>query len=339
MKNETIAREAVTASETLLDVRGLKKYFPIYSNTLLKREVGAIKAVDGVSFQIKKGEVLGLVGESGCGKSTLGKTLLRLQEPTAGQVFLNGEDFLSLKKEELRLKRRDLQMVFQDPYSSLDPRMTASQIIEEAMIIHGIGDKESRKKRVNELLDVVGLASFHANRYPQEFSGGQRQRIGIARALATNPKMIVCDEPVSALDVSVQAQVLNLLKKLQKEYGLTYLFIAHGLSVVKHVSDRVGVMYLGKLVEVAEKEELYKNHLHPYTAALMNAIPVPDPSRGLEQLVPLRGEVPSPANPPKGCRFHTRCPNAKLCGGRCESEEPELKEVSPQHQVACHLVG
>jgi oligopeptide/dipeptide ABC transporter ATP-binding protein len=326
-------------SEVLLDVQGLKKYFPIYSKSLLKRKVGDIKAVDDVSFQLLRGEVLGLVGESGCGKSTIGKTILRLLEPTDGQILLNGDDFRALKKEELRLKRRDLQMIFQDPYSSLDPRMTAREIIEEAMIIHRLGDKESRKKRVDYLLDVVGLAAFHANRYPHEFSGGQRQRIGIARALAVDPKLIICDEPVSALDVSVQAQVLNLLKQLQKEFDLTYLFIAHGLSVVRHVSDRVGVMYLGKLVEIADKAELYGHHQHPYTAALMNAIPAPTPESNDKELVTLSGEVPSPANPPSGCRFHTRCEKAQQCNGRCSSEEPELRKISKNHWVACHLAG
>ncbi|WP_368271501.1 ABC transporter ATP-binding protein [Enterocloster lavalensis] len=325
-------------SDILLEVRHLKKYFPVYSKGIVKKAVGNIKAVDDVSFQLKRGEVLGLVGESGCGKSTIGKTILRLVEPTDGEIIVDGKDFRKLNKKELRLKRRDLQMIFQDPYSSLDARMTARQTIEEAMIIHNLGDRESMKKRVDYLLEVVGLASYHANRYPQEFSGGQRQRIGIARALAANPKLIICDEPVSALDVSVQAQVLNLLKDLQKEFNLTYLFIAHGLSVVKHVSDRVGVMYLGKLVELANKDELYGNHKHPYTAALMAAIPIPDPEKNEGRLVPLEGEVPSPANPPSGCRFHTRCSMAHRCNGRCEHEEPELRQVAPDHWVACHLI-
>ena len=327
-----------TQSDMLLEVRHLKKYFPVYSKGIVKKAVGNIKAVDDVSFQLKRGEVLGLVGESGCGKSTIGKTILRLVEPTDGEIIVDGKDFRKLNKKELRLKRRDLQMIFQDPYSSLDARMTARQTIEEAMIIHNLGDRESMKKRVDYLLEVVGLASYHANRYPQEFSGGQRQRIGIARALAANPKLIICDEPVSALDVSVQAQVLNLLKDLQKEFNLTYLFIAHGLSVVKHVSDRVGVMYLGKLVELANKDELYGNHKHPYTAALMAAIPIPDPEKNEGRLVPLEGEVPSPANPPSGCRFHPRCSMAHRCNGRCEHEEPELRQVAPDHWVACHLM-
>ena len=324
-------------SDILLDVVDLKKYFPIYSKSVIRKKIGDIKAVDGVSFQLKRGEVLGLVGESGCGKSTIGKTLLRLIEPTSGNIILNGEDFLGYNKEKLRLNRRDLQMIFQDPYSSLNPRMTAFQIIEEAMVIHKTENRENRRKRVEYLLDVVGLASYHGNRYPQEFSGGQRQRIGIARALAAQPKLIICDEPVSALDVSVQAQVLNLLKNLQKEFNLTYLFIAHGLSVVKHMSDRVGVMYLGKLCEIADKKELFDNYQHPYTKALMDAIPVPEPGENDNKLVPLEGEVPSPANPPSGCRFHTRCDKASLCNGRCFSEEPILQQVSENHWVACHL--
>ena len=323
--------------DVLLEVTDLKKHFPIRGKGIFGGKGGAIKAVDGVSLQLRRGEVLGLVGESGCGKSTLGKTILRLHEPTEGSISLDGEDFLALRKEALRRKRKDIQMIFQDPYSSLDPRMTVKQIIEEPMKIHNMGDAAWRANRVNELLDVVSLASYHANRYPQEFSGGQRQRIGIARALAVNPKLIICDEPVSALDVSVQAQVLNLLKDLQKEFGLTYLFIAHGLSVVRHISDRVGVMYLGKLVEIANKTDLYERPRHPYTKALMAAIPIPKPGANENRLVPLGGEVPSPAKPPSGCRFHTRCPLAAQCGGRCEQEEPELREVESGHYVACFL--
>lgn len=337
INQNSISQTGAPSDDILLDVRHLKKYFSVYSKGVIKKNIKMIKAVDDVSFQLRRGEVLGLVGESGCGKSTIGKSILRLLEPTDGEIYLNGVDFRKLKKEELRLKRREIQMIFQDPYSSLDPRMTAKQTIEEAMIIHNIGDKKSRKKRVDELLEVVGLASYHANRYPQEFSGGQRQRIGIARALAADPKLIICDEPVSALDVSVQAQVLNLLRDLQKEFNLTYLFIAHGLSVVRHISDRVGVMYLGKLVEIADKDEIYENHKHPYTAALMAAIPIPDPEKNENTLVPLEGEVPSPANPPSGCRFHTRCSKAHLCNGRCEIEEPELRQVKDGHWVACHL--
>lgn len=324
--------------EMLLEVRELKKHFPIYSKGFFNKKIGSIKAVDGVSLQLTRGEVLGLVGESGCGKSTLGKAILRLVEPSSGEIFLEGENFRGFKKEKLRLKRRDLQMIFQDPYSSLDPRMTAEEIIEEALIIHNIGCKNDRKERIKNLLDVVGLASFYANRYPHEFSGGQRQRIGIARALACDPKLIVCDEPVSALDVSVQAQVLNLLKELQKEFGLSYLFIAHGLSVVKHMSDRIGVMYLGKIVEMTNKDRIYKNYLHPYTKALMDAIPAPDPKTNKDKLSTLKGEVPSPANPPTGCRFHTRCNKAYLCNGLCSIEEPNLREAFPNHWVACHYV-
>lgn len=326
-----------SASSALLEVQNIKKYFPIYSKGFLKKEIGYVKAVDGVSFKLMHGETMGLVGESGCGKSTIGKTILRLIEPTDGQIIFDGQNLLQLKKEELRLKRRQMQMIFQDPYSSLDARMTASEIIEEPMIIHNMGDRIKRKKEVERLLGAVGLASFHGNRYPHEFSGGQRQRIGIARSLAVNPKLIICDEPVSALDVSVQAQVLNILKDLQKEYKLTYLFIAHGLSVVKHVSDRVGVMYLGKLVEIANKSDIYNNHMHPYTEALIAAIPIPEPGVNNGKLMTLEGEVPSPANPPKGCRFHTRCSKSDLCNGRCLTEEPELKQVEPNHWVACHL--
>ena len=333
-KMERAAHPGESSSDIILEVRNLKKYFPIYSKSLIRRKTGDIKAVDGVSLSLHRGEVMGLVGESGCGKSTIGKTILRLQEPTEGEIYLDGKDLLSLSQKDLRRKRQEIQMIFQDPYSSLDARMTARQIIEEAMIIHHIGDRESRKEKVETLLEVVGLSAHHENRYPHEFSGGQRQRIGIARALAVSPRLLICDEPVSALDVSVQAQVLNLLKRLQEEYQLTYLFIAHGLSVVKHISDRVGVMYLGKIVELAEKHELYTHHLHPYTAALIAAIPVPDPGANENRLIPLSGEVPSPAKPPSGCRFHTRC---EKCTERCREEEPEFKEVSPGHWVACHL--
>ncbi|NLK08466.1 MAG: dipeptide ABC transporter ATP-binding protein [Firmicutes bacterium] len=318
----------------LLEVRNLVKHFPITKGFIFSKQVGAVQAVDGISFSINKGETLGLVGESGCGKSTTGRLLLRLIEATAGEVWFEGRNVLELGKEELRELRRDMQIIFQDPYASLNPRMTVGDIIGEPMQIHGIARGTEKEKRVQELLEVVGLASYHARRYPHEFSGGQRQRIGVARALAVNPKIIVCDEPVSALDVSIQAQVVNLLQDLQEEYGLTYLFIAHDLSVVKHISDRVAVMYLGKIVELTSKQALYDNPLHPYTKALLSAIPVPDPTLVRERVI-LEGDVPSPINPPSGCRFHTRCPVATDV---CLVEEPEFQDVGEGHFVACHLV-
>ncbi len=321
-------------NENLLEVRGLKKYFPIKGGPL---GLGgdAVKAVDDVSFSIRRGETFGLVGESGCGKSTTGRAILRLIEPTEGEVRFNGRDLLGVGAEELRRLRRDMQIIFQDPYSSLNPRMTIGNIIEEPMIIHSAGNRKERRARVAELLGVVGLDPAHAARYPHEFSGGQRQRIGIARALALNPSFIVCDEPVSALDVSVQAQVVNLLQDLQEQFGLTYLFISHGLSVVEHISTRVGIMYLGKLVEVATSEEIFKNPLHPYTRALLSAIPVPDPDARRERL-PLTGEIPTAISPPSGCRFRTRCP---LAEPRCAEVVPELVEVGPDHFVACIVVA
>ncbi|MCL4831241.1 MAG: dipeptide ABC transporter ATP-binding protein [Caldilineaceae bacterium] len=317
----------------LLVVDNLKKYFPVRSG-LLQRVSAWVKAVDGVSFSIRAGETFGLVGESGCGKTTVGRTILRLQEATAGSVTFNGEDVFAVGRSGMKDLRRNMQIVFQDPYSSLDPRMPVGEIIAEGLTIHNIGNKSERGEIVQEMLAKVGLNPYHAQRYPHEFSGGQRQRIGIARALALQPRFIICDEPVSALDVSIQSQVLNLLRKLQAEYGLTYLFVAHNLSVVEHISDRVGVMYLGKMAEIAEREELFTNPLHPYTQALMSAIPVPDPKRTRQRIV-LKGEIPSPLNPPSGCRFHTRCP---IATDICSVEEPIFEEKSPEHWVACHLV-
>jgi len=317
----------------LLVVDNLKKYFPVRSG-LLQRVSAWVKAVDGVSFTIRAGETFGLVGESGCGKTTVGRTILRLQEATDGKVTFAGEDVFSVGRNGLKSLRRNMQIVFQDPYSSLDPRMPVGEIIAEGLQIHGIGNKSERGEIVQAMLAKVGLNPYHAQRYPHEFSGGQRQRIGIARALALQPQFIICDEPVSALDVSIQSQVLNLLRKLQAEFGLTYLFIAHNLSVVEHISDRVGVMYLGKMAEIADREELYRNPLHPYTQALMSAIPIPDPKRTRQRIV-LKGDVPSPLNPPRGCRFHTRCP---IATDICSAQEPAFEEKLPDHWVACHLV-
>ncbi|MDN4527590.1 ABC transporter ATP-binding protein [Fictibacillus fluitans] len=319
-------------TEPLVKVENLKKHFPIKGG-LLGKTVGEVKAVDGVSFTIHKGETLGLVGESGCGKSTTGRMLLRLLEPSEGNVFFEGKNVLGLSLNEMRKMRREMQMVFQDPFASLNPRHTVEKILEEPLIVHGMKDSKERKKRVKELLEVVGLNSYHAKRYPHQFSGGQRQRIGIARALAVNPKLIIADEPVSALDVSIQSQVLNLLQDLQKEFGLTYLFIAHDLGVVRHISDRVGVMYLGRIVELADSEPLYDNPLHPYTQALLSAVPVPDVEIKKERII-LKGDVPSPSNPPKGCAFHTRCPQAMDV---CSAKRPDFREVEKGHYVACHL--
>ena len=321
------------AKKDLLVVDGLKTYFPIRAG-IFQRVVAWVKAVDDVSFRVREGETFGLVGESGCGKTTVSRTILRLQPATAGSVFFDGEDVFAKRGGELKVMRRNMQIVFQDPYSSLDPRMPVGDIIAEGLYIHGVTNASERRETVQEMLAKVGLNPYHAQRYPHEFSGGQRQRIGIARALALRPKFIICDEPVSALDVSIQSQILNLLRELQQEFSFTYLFVAHNLSVVEHISDRVGVMYLGKLVEVAQREDLYRNPLHPYTQALLSAIPVPDPRRKRQRIV-LKGEVPSPVNPPSGCRFHTRCP---LAIDICKQEIPALEEKRPGHWAACHLV-
>lgn len=318
--------------EILLEVKNLKKYFPIQSG-FLGRATNYVKAVDDVSFEIYKGETLGLVGESGCGKSTTGRMLVDLLEPTEGEVIFEGMDIRELKKKNRKELSKNIQIIFQDPYASLNPRMTIGDIIKEPMIVNKIAKGEELEKRLLKLLNCVGLASYHKDRYPHEFSGGQRQRVGIARAISVNPKLIVCDEPVSALDVSIQAQVLNLLHGLQHEFNLTYLFIAHGLNVVKHISNRVGVMYLGKLVEVAEDESLYNSPKHPYTQALLSAIPVPDPKKKKERII-LSGDVPNPINPPTGCRFHTRC---EKCMEICKVKEPTMIEIENNHKVACHI--
>lgn len=320
--------------EVLLEVNDLVKHFPIRQGIVFTKQVGAVQAVDGVSFKVHKGETLGLVGESGCGKTTTGRLILRLLEATSGEILFDGKNIPTLPKDEMRELRKEMQIIFQDPYGSLNPRMTVGDIIGEPLHIHKIARGAEKEKRVRELLEVVGLNAFHARRFPHEFSGGQRQRIGIARALAVNPRLIIADEPVSALDVSIQAQVINLLEDLQAEYGLTYLFIAHDLSVVKHISDRVAVMYLGKIVELTSKDALYENPKHPYTQALLSAIPEADPTIKKERIL-LTGDVPSPINPPKGCRFHTRCPKVMDI---CKVEEPEFVDSGDGHFVACHLV-
>ncbi|MED4782141.1 dipeptide ABC transporter ATP-binding protein [Brevibacillus choshinensis] len=317
--------------QPLVEIKNLKKYFPIRKG-MFKKTVGHVKAVDGLDFTIFKGETLGLVGESGCGKSTTGRTILQLLSPTEGDVLYEGKNLLDMKGAEMRKRRKDLQMVFQDPYASLDPRLTVGELIAEPLQIHQLYQGKERDRRVDELLQVVGLHSYHAKRYAHEFSGGQRQRIGIARALALNPKLIVADEPVSALDVSIQSQVINLLQDLQEQFQLTYLFIAHDLSVVKHISDRVGVMYLGRIVELADKNDLYDSPMHPYTKALLSAVPVPNPLIKKERIV-LQGDVPSPANPPSGCTFHPRCSE---CMDICRTEKPAFQEVNGRY-VACHL--
>ena len=322
--------------EVLVRVEGLKKYFPITRGIVIQRQVGAVKAVDGVSFDVIRGETLGLVGESGCGKSTTGRTILQLYRPTEGAVYFEKENLAELKGGPLRRMRRRMQMIFQDPYASLNPRMTVGNIIGEPLEVHGVATGKARRERVQELLALVGLNTYFVNRYPHEFSGGQRQRIGVARALALQPDFIVCDEPISALDVSIQAQVVNLLEDLQGKFGLTYLFIAHDLSMVRHISDRIAVMYLGKLVELTDRTELYENPQHPYTQALLSAIPIPDPvADARRQRIILEGDVPSPVHPPQGCNFNTRCPKVMDI---CYEQDPEFMDVGGAHYCACHLV-
>ena len=328
--NETTTPDST--HHDLMEVRNLKKYFPVRTG-VLQRVSAYVQAVDDVSFTVREGETLGLVGESGCGKTTIGRTVLRLTEPTSGSVQFDGRDLFALKGRTLKEARRDLQIIFQDPYASLDPRVQIGDSVMEGLDVHRVGNSKERFQLVIETLKKVGLEEYHAKRYPHEFSGGQRQRIGIARALALRPRFIVCDEPVSALDVSIQSQVLNILKDLQAEFKLTYLFIAHNLGVVEHISDRVAVMYLGKMVELADRDELFRNPMHPYTRALMSAIPIPDPTLKRERII-LKGDVPSPINPPRGCRFHPRCP---IAVAQCAVEEPQFLEKSPGHSVACWL--
>jgi peptide/nickel transport system ATP-binding protein/oligopeptide transport system ATP-binding protein len=336
--DQTLGAPATASPDApLVDVRDLVKHFPIKGG-VLQRTVAQVKAVDGVSFTIRRGETLGLVGESGCGKTTVGRLLLRLLEPTAGQILFDGTDITTLKGRALKRYRRRMQLIFQDPYSSLDPRTPIGESIGEGLRIHGLGSPQQRAERVSRMMDMVGLQSYHARRYPHEFSGGQRQRIGIARALVLEPDLVVCDEPVSALDVSIQAQVLNLLKQLQRELRLTYVFVAHNMGVVEHISDRVAVMYLGRIAEVAERSAMFRQPAHPYTQALLSAIPVPDPELRRQRVI-LRGDVPSPVNPPSGCRFNPRCQlRAKLdMPERCADEEPLLGDIGDGHLVACHF--
>lgn len=321
-------------NDALIHIDDLVMHFPIYRG-VVRRQVGAVHAVDGISFDIKKGETLGLVGESGCGKSTTGRAILQLYRPTSGQVIFDGVDLIELKGEDLRKMRRKMQMIFQDPYASLNPRMTVADIVGEPLMVHNVANAREIKERVDHLLELVKLNPSFADRYPHEFSGGQRQRIGVARALALQPSFIICDEPISALDVSIQAQVVNLLEELQEQFNLTYLFIAHDLSMVRHISNRVAVMYLGIIAEIADRDELYMNPLHPYTQALLSAVPIPDPvADAKRQRVILEGDVPSPVNPPSGCRFRTRCPIADTI---CAEERPAFRELKPDHFVACHF--
>lgn len=322
-------------AEILLKVEDLKMHFPIYRG-VFQRQVGAVRAVDGISFDVYRGETLGLVGESGCGKSTTGRTILQLYKPTDGQIHFEGADLVTLHGEDMRRMRRKMQMIFQDPYASLNPRMTVEQIVGEPLMVHNVATGKEIEERVKHLLELVGLNPAFSTRYPHEFSGGQRQRVGVARALALQPSFIICDEPISALDVSIQAQVVNLLEELQEQFNLTYLFIAHDLSMVRHISKRVAVMYLGVIVELTDRDELYSSPLHPYTQALLSAVPIPDPVLDAQRKrTILEGDVPSPANPPSGCRFRTRCPIAQSL---CSESRPEFREVKPGHFVACHLV-
>jgi oligopeptide transport system ATP-binding protein len=321
-------------NDVILSVDNLVMHFPIFRG-VIQRQVGAVHAVDGISFDIRRGETLGLVGESGCGKSTTGRAILQLYKPTSGSVYYNDKDLTKISKEEMRKMRRHMQMIFQDPYASLNPRMTINDIVGEPLKVHDVAKGAEINKRVGELLELVRLNPAFASRYPHEFSGGQRQRIGVARALALQPELIICDEPISALDVSIQAQVVNLLEELQQKFNLTYLFIAHDLSMVRHISNRVAVMYLGVIVEIANKNDLYENPLHPYTQALLSAVPIPDPNKEKRKRIILEGDVPSPVNPPSGCRFRTRCPLADTI---CAEKRPEFREISPDHFVACHMV-
>jgi oligopeptide transport system ATP-binding protein len=330
-----LGEAALTDPNVLMSVRNLEMHFPINQGIIFQKQVGAVRAVDGISFDVRKGETLGLVGESGCGKSTTGRTILHLNKATGGKIYFNGQDITNIKGQELKSVRRNMTMIFQDPYASLNPRLTVQNIIAEPMTIHKIGTAKERQERVQELLELVGLSRYYGSRYPHEFSGGQRQRVGIARALAASPSFIVADEPVSALDVSIQAQVVNLMEDLQSQLNLTYLFVAHDLSVVRHISDRVAVMYLGKIVELADRDEIYTKPAHPYTVALLSAVPIPDPkAEKRRKRIILTGDVPSPINPPPACRFHTRCPLAQQI---CREQEPAFRDIGGGHLAACHF--